>query len=351
MPRQTTGKQSRDIKLAHKNALDQGLITEATAALVWWLYSKTQVNGWSNATVGKKLGLHAVTIARVFDLSYNSGQISDKIVAKISNFRRTEAVDEEQRKYGDAGFIETRMSAAIFEMCDAARISQTMAFVWGESQTGKSAALKRYTELNAHLTIYLSVVVEMTHSGFVRALSEACGGTTTGNCWAVRKSLIKNLTANMLLVIDEVHEPFSTGKLSTGTQIIECLRGIHDQVGCGIVLCGTNVLQDEISRGQMSKVLRQASKRGIIKVQCPDVMPLADVWKFAASYGLERPSNGSREYDLVKKVNKSNGIGMLTKYFKAGSGLAANADQTYCWQHFVDAHLLHQKFAADGWWK
>lgn len=344
-------KQPHLIRQAHKEKIDQGIVSEETANLVWWLYNLAIENSWSNTTIGKKLGIDPSNISRLYDLSYNDGKISERWVNAITDLQRNIKLEEERSKYGDVGFIRTRMSDAISEMCDAARISQTMAMVWGETQTGKTAALKRYAQLNNHgMTRYLSVVEDMSNFGFLRALAEACGSNTSGNNWAVHKSLTDNLTPNMLLIVDEVHEPFSTGKVKTATRIIETLRGIHDSVGCGVVICGTNTLRDELSRGKLKDVLKQAYKRGIIKVQCPDILPLRDVWKFSTAYGLERPKPGTREHTLVKQVNESNGIGMLTKYLKAGAGLAANSNQAYSWKHFVDAHNLHQKYAHEGWW-
>lgn len=341
---------SKQVRDAARQAVAQKVITQEDADAVWWLYCHARDNQLSNGTIGKLIGYDSTTVSRVYNLTYNGGKVGP-IAEKIRDLQRDLELEAERSKYGDTGFIETSLSKAIFETCDAARFSQTMATIWGESQTGKSEALKRYTALNNHgRTRYLEVCEAMSPFGFLRALAETCQTNTSGNNWAVWKNLVENLTPNTLLIIDEVHQPFSTGKYNTGAKIIETARGIFNKVGCGVVLCGTNALRDELNIGRLKNVFTQTRKRGVIRVQCPDVLPLRDIWKFTAAHGLQQPKPKTAEHELVNRIRKTNGISELTKYLKAGAALAANQKQPYAWKHFIESHDIHQKYASEGWW-
>ena len=341
----------RAMQDAHINKLGLGIVPRDHSDAVKWLYDYAVSNKLSNEDVGRKIGYDTSNISRIYMLDYNNGKVG-KVVDAIKKLQIEVEIEHERAKYGDIGFIETKLSKAIADACYAARVSQTMAMISGESQTGKTAALKQVAGQSRHgPTYYIEINEAMSKYGFLRELAEVCNVPRVSNNYHVYKSIIEAISPNALLIADEVHQPFSTGKYRTGAQIIELLRGIFNTVGCGVVMCGTNALRDEIAVGRLSKVLAQTRKRGIIKVQCPDVLPLSDIWKFTSAYGLPRPVVGSPEYELISRINRTNGISEVTKYLKAGLGLAATDAKTYDWGYFIEAHDNHQRFATAGWWK
>jgi len=339
----------KTVRQAHKDALDQGLVTAKDAEAIWWLYCLAKEQQLSNATVAAMIGFDTSNIGRIYTLTYNGGKVG-KVVERIKELQKDQALEDERKSYGEVGFIQTKLSKAIFETCDAARLSQTIALVYGDPQTGKTEALKRYASLNKTRTVYLEVCEAMSPSGFLRALATGCGAITAGSNWQIWQSLIGSINPNTLIIVDEVHQPFSTGKFNTGSKIIEHLRGLFNAVGCGVVLCGTNTLRDELFRGRLAAVFEQTRKRGVIKVQCPNAMPLPDVWKFVQAYGLSRPKPKTPEYELINRIRKGNGISELTKYLKAGKRMATKQGVQYDWNHFQVAHDIHQKYANEGWW-
>jgi DNA transposition AAA+ family ATPase len=326
-----------EIKRSHMAAIEAGDVTQAQADLVYWLYCYAADNNMQNGTVADRIGYDPSNISRIYKCTYTGNW--EKVCEAIEKAKADIELSDERRKYGEAGFVETTISRAIFEVCEATRMNQEISQVWGESQTGKSEALKRYTQLNNHgRTRYIELESGMSHQGFLRYVAEACNAPLTGDVCTLKRAIKNAITENTLLIFDEIHKPLLASGPSTKIKIMDSIRDLNDKVKCGIILCGTNTLRTEFTVGSIKDVLKQMDKRGVIKCKCPDVLPVSDVWSFAASYGLDRPSQKSTEAVIAARVNRTNGIGILIKFLRAGREYAGKRREPYGWQHFVEAH-------------
>ena len=100
-----------------------------------------------------------------------------------------------------------------------------------------------------------------------------------------------------------------------------------------MVLCMTNIGRDEIERGKLSPVLKQLSRRGVIKLQLPDMAPESDFHLIAKkAFSLEKPEGDVLE--IVRTIRHNNGIGVYCHYLKIGARIAKNAGEDFAWDHF-----------------
>lgn len=341
---------AEEVQKAHRAALKTGSIDKEQADLIWWLYEFAWRNKLSNGRVQTMLG-YKTDITRVYKLTY--GASLDNICAAIVRIRENQVIIEERRQYGDERFIENVLWDAVWDTCHAARVTQTIAGIWGEPQTGKSESLKEVARRKPDTTTYIEIDSGMTFKEFLQLVAHKLGASETGSIGRIRQAIYERLNPEHLLIFDEVHQVFLTCGKGTRLKILETIRSFHDKCPggkMGIVICGTNTLRDEFTTGLIEGVLAQTYKRGIIKVQCPDVLPMREVWKFTESFHLSRPVKGSDEYRLVEKINKENGIGMFTQYLRDGAGYAAARKEKYCWQHFIDVRDGTVRYSQPGWW-
>ncbi len=124
---------------------------------------------------------------------------------------------------------------------------------------------------------------------------------------------------------------------------IEILREIYDVTGCGLVLCGTDVLSAEITRGKMAPMLSQMTRRGVSEVYLPSVPLPEDADAIAEAYGLP-PARGAAG-DLQNQILTHHGLGKLIKFLQAATRLAANQGKPMGWEHFLQAHDILVKLS------
>ena len=154
----------------------------------------------------------------------------------------------------------------------------------------------------------------------------------------LRDRIMKTIDNKNLLIIDELHQCFTSYNKASAIKVIEFIREIHDRTGCGVVLCGTHVLQEEIEIGKLAKLLEQIRRRGIIKIELPKRAPKSDIDKIAKSFGLPAPANDSLEYDIIKSMLQHSGLGMYVKFLQAASSMANKQQAKLEWKHFIKTH-------------
>lgn len=210
-------------------------------------------------------------------------QLKNLVVA-IEKLRE---IEEERAGLVDTGFIENTISRRLFAACRKAFIRRKIIFIWGESQIGKTTALRAYKEkFNHGETIYVRMPTGGSMDSFVRELADVLGIPRGNQGEELRRRIIASFDDRMLLIVDEAHECLSEHYAKRGLRTLNFIREIHDRRGCGIVLSATNVFRDAILRGPQAKNLRQLWLRGMAPLQLPDRPSIQDLNAFAKAYGL-----------------------------------------------------------------
>jgi len=144
----------------------------------------------------------------------------------------------------------------------------------------------------------------------------------------------------MLLIVDEFHRPFITSSRQSAFRVIEWLRELYDNTGCGIVFSATRLGQEELENGPSAGVLEQFRRRGIITLNLPPTPPKADIIKFAKAFGLPPPEGDA--IDIVKNMLQRSGLKQYVVFLQSASNLAAKQKKPISWDHFVAAYDMIQ---------
>ncbi len=318
-------------------------LPEEQRETIRWLYTHAQAEGMSASDTARAVRMDSGTLTKVLQGKYTAGVAG--VVTKITNYR---ALFEKRVNVAPVNFITTETSTQIADTCDWAHQSQTVAFLYGVSQIGKTAGLKHYKETSEPGKAGQVRMIRMPAAGGVQMmLSElltSCGLPVTGHIEARRREVLKAIDSTMILVVDELHQVFATYQSAAAIRCLEILREIYDLTGCGLVLCGTDVLREEFKRGKMAQMLSQLMRRGVTEVQLPAMPSPEDVDSIAAAYGLP-PARGTAA-DLQTQILTNHGLGKLIKFLQAATRLAVRQDKPMSWEHFLQAHDILLKLSA-----
>lgn len=326
------------VKKALTRMLDQEQCNQEEHDLVWWYFNYAKENGFDLKKTAEEIGYaDPTTPYRVFQGKYE---------AHLSNFcnkvRTYKKLADERGSARKAFFVDTTCSKKVFQICHAARISQTIAWIFGDSQIGKTAALKEYTRQNNHgHTIYVRLPASAGVQLLLKSIARACHVNADTSLDNIRKRLMQAIDHNMLLIIDELHQVFTSYHASSQIKVMELLREIYDETQCGMVLCGTHVLKREVEEGKLTLVLEQMRRRGTLRLELPNRPGLKDIKTIANHFGLGEPTD--REIKVIREMVSTSGLGMYVKFLQAGSRLAEKRKETMIWDHFIDAFVIIQQ--------
>lgn len=204
------------------------------------------------------------------------------LIASIDAFRRQV---EAGSRLGDSGFIATRLSASIWDRCDRARLRRKIAFIFGDSQIGKTASLVEYTRTHNHgETIYMEAPTGGAISTFMQKLGAKLAIPQVNRAGDLRDRIMECFDPKMLLIVDEAHRLLHAGR---GIHSLDFIRELYNTAGCGIVLAMTHEGRQELHKGRFAKRLEQLWRRRLAPLQLPMTVPADDLALFAAAYDLD----------------------------------------------------------------
>lgn len=324
------------------------VVNRATAELpddqrsaIRWLHAHAAENDISLKELGELVRYDETTLYRVFRGQYE-GKLGN-IVKEIESFRRLE---EQRSKIKGTGFVETSLSKRIWMICDAALEFQRIAFIFGDSQIGKTTSLRRYRDQHNHgSTIYVSMPTGGAIGHFLEALATALRMSAQQKESELRRRVRQAFDGRMILIVDEAHQALRAQHVNS----LEFVREIHDATRCGVVLSGTNVFRDEIDTGKLAPVMRQTVRRRIAPLQLPDRPPIKDLNAFAAAYGLPPASGDS--FRLQTDVIRDDALGMWLTLLRFASKVAAKEDAKMNWGHVHKARAALDALSGEESWK
>lgn len=312
----------------------------------------------TRAEFAKRVGYSETTIYRVFTGKYCNPETGERLEAPEDLIDRSrEFLTLEQQRYegGSTEFVITPTVRRIWTAADLARESQSPVFIWGPSHIGKTWALVRYTQTNNHgRTIYTRLKAASGLGGMVRRIGEACGVSDKSNSADLIERIKRALSKDTLLILDEVHQLMYTYRISSFFACLEVIREIIDEVGCGCILCGTDLMMEK-TKGHASGELQQLWRRGVHKVPLPTMPTKADLTAILKSCGLDFPDSKEevtvhriveRPYEILRQLAKREGLKAITERIRYARKLMSRAGvKPLTWSHFVDAHLRIAKQA------
>lgn len=315
------------------------VVNRATADLpddqrsaIRWLHAHASENDLSLDAIAKLIRYDASTIHRVFHGKYEGAL--DRVCKEIEDCKR---LIEERAKGKRLDFVETALARKIWKYCDACLEFQRVGFVLGESQIGKTSALLKYQETHNHgSTIYARMPAGGALTNFLAVLAKALRISPQQREKELIRRIIESFDDRMLLIVDEVHQTALRSSVLIGGRTVEFLREIYDLSGCGLVLCGTRVFEEEMESGKFSKLLLQMKRRRLPKLMLPSTPSSDDLDAFAKAYGLP-PAEGEFA-ELQQCVVRDEALGMWLTILRMAAKLASKQKKPIAWSHVRAAH-------------
>lgn len=308
--------------------VEDGTITLEDKHLVLWLFGDARTKSKSLGEIGRQIGYSSTTVSRLFGARYEGSYT--EVLAKIRAYKRME--DERSRLTRDE-FIETSIWHTIRKTCDLALIHQIPALIMGIPQIGKSTALEQYATRSEYIVRYVRMPAAPGFRGAIEAIAAACNITTHVTTEDLRRRLFRGLDSKSLLVVDELHQLAISSGRNSAMKIMEYIRELMDTTKCGVVVCGTKAIDEDLINGELKGWLEQFRERLINQVELPSQLPDEDILLVASTYGLGAPSDDAEA--LLKGIR----MNRLLKTLALAKNLADNRKQELTWAHFAQVYV------------
>lgn len=311
--------------------VDSGTISEEDHALLVWLFVHGKERNLSFEGVSKLINYSNATISRLFSGKYTGSM--DGVIDAVRGYRHLVA---EREKMSNDAFIETSIWEKIRSVCDLALMRNAPVRIVGPSQIGKTHALLEYKRRARFNVFYCRVPAAPTFRAFMDAIAESCGVNVSLRTEELRRRIPGALNRQTLLMVDELHElALSAGK-GTAMKCMEWLREVWDVSHCGLAVCGTRSMEDDLINGAGLKGwLDQFDQRCIRKLQLPMVLPAADVVLAAEAYGFPAPTSDVQVLLSTIRMNR------LCACLNMASTAARKKDLEKTWDLFKNTYKMN----------
>ncbi len=290
------------------------------------------------------------TVSRIYQGKYTGegGKRLD-VPEKMAKAAREFLSRQKKHFQGREEFVLTPTAEKIWTVLNLARESKTVAYIIGPSHIGKTWALENYSVKNNHGgTPYIRMKAASGLGGMVKRIASQVGVSDKGNTAQLIDYIKRAISPEMLLIFDELHLLMYTYRIGSFFACLEVIREIHDETGCGIALCGTQLLMEKIKGGQHTE-MEQLVRRGVHKLILPSMPTKGDLEKILLRNGLDFPNKkqevvvqgySEKPYDLLKQLAKVEGLLAITERIRYAQKLANKREEDISWDHFVAADLL-----------
>lgn len=332
-PAQGMNRSADSVRSAMRAYLDEGRVTDAGLESLVRLFNHGKARGLSFDQVGKLVDYSGATVSRLFAGKYEGAM--GAVVGKVEAFLELES--ERQKMMGDV-FVETSTWCKVKAACDLAIKRNQIARIVGPSQVGKTYCLKEYMRRAKFQTCYLRIPAAPTFKLVVEAVCEAVGVSSSLRVDEARPRVARAVGPNTLLVVDELHELVLSAGKSTAMKCVEWLREIYDNSRCGLVLCGTSALEDDlINDPKMKGWLGQLDQRCIRVLKLPNAIPMEDIEKSAAAYGIGGSAKPVENILRTIRMNRLMTTLTMTASWCAGNN-RARARHPKSWESFASVY-------------
>lgn len=298
--------------------VDTGRLDEAGLESILRLFNLGKKKGYSFDQTAALVDYSGATLSRLFAGKYDGAL--EKVVEKIDACLEHEA---EREKMSSDRFIENSIWTKINNLCNFALTRNAIVRLIGPSQIGKTYCLKEYARRSKLQVCYVRIPAAPTMKLVVEAFARAVGVTSSARIDDARQRVADAIGRNTLFIIDELHELVMSAGKGTAMKCIEWIREIWDNSGCGMVLCGTKSLEDDlINDAKMKGWLVQIDQRCQRVMNLPTRLPLEDIILAAEAYGIGGPTDCVAGILQTIRMNRLVSCLALTASFCAGNNKA-----------------------------
>jgi DNA transposition AAA+ family ATPase len=272
-----------------------------------------------------------------------SGASLAPIVSAIERLRKIE-----EARAVRAPFIETTLTQRIWKICETALNFQRIAFIYGDSQIGKTTALEEYQRTHNHgETIYVRMPAGGTFGEFIRCIAKALRISPALKDWQMKDKIFASIDSRMLLIVDQCHECFLGQYSDRSLRCLLFVMEIFDRCHCGIVLVGTAKFEAGIMDSRYRETLKQLVRRGLPKpLRLPDKPTVANLNEFSAAYGI--PPATDAALALQADTIRDHDLGIWLTTLQAGQKIATKRKEPMAWKHVIAANAAFLNIAGEG---
>ncbi len=281
-PSQGMNRSADQVRATCRVYVDAGRITDEGLESIIKLFNLGKQRGYSFDQTGALVEYSGATLSRLFAGKYEGAL--DKVVTQINSYLELEA---ERAKMKSDRFIENSIWTKVNGLCNFAILRNTPTMLIGPTQIGKTYCLKEYMRRSNKQVCYVRIPAAPTMKLAVAAFADAVGVTSSIREDDARLRVARAVGRNTLLIVDELHELVMSGGKSTAMKVVEWIREIGDRSACGMVLCGTSAMKDDlINDPRMKGWLVQIEQRCQRTVVLPNRIPMEDIELAAKVYGI-----------------------------------------------------------------
>lgn len=282
-PSQGMNRSADQVRQTCRVYVDSGRVSEEGLESIIRLFNLGKAKGYSFDQTGALVDYSGATLSRLFAGKYEGAL--DKVVKQIDSYLELER--ERERMRSDR-FIENSSWKRVENLCNFALMRNTPVMLIGPTQIGKTHCLKEYIRRSNKQVCYVRIPAAPTMKLVVAAFADAVGVTSSISVDDARQRVAKAIGRNTLLIIDELHELVMSAGKGTAMKCIEWIREIWDKSKCGLVLCGTRAMKDDlIDDVKMKGWLVQIEERCQRVMTLPNRLPLEDIILAAEAYGIK----------------------------------------------------------------
>lgn len=275
---------SDTVAMALNRYIDTHRITGAEKSLILWFFTHIKEKGLSMSDAAECIRYTSSTLSRLF-----AGKYEGSLENVVEAIRKYKQIMGERYQMTHAEFIETSIWESIRGLCDLALVRQVPVRIVGVSQIGKTRSLMEFQRRCQFRVLYCRMPAVPTVRNVVEALATVCKVNASAKTDRLVERITTSLDENTLLIIDEVHELAMCSQTITATRCVETIRRIHDMSHCGLVLCGTAIMEDELINGAKRGWMDQLAQRCCRVLVLPDRLPEKDIMLTVNTYGMPKP--------------------------------------------------------------
>ena len=323
----------------------------------------------SQGEAARIVGVDGGTYSKVYRGEYKNGEglVLPPPVKMLTRIRVTRQQERDNASELNKGRVMTPTVDTIWQVCRKAWRDRQIALVFGNSHIGKSEALKWFRDENNHgATLYVDLQgmagVQDVYREFARALKISPDVAPA----KLIPRILAAIDRTNFVIVDEFHHVTYAYQKGASNKMVNAIKSIKDRTGCGMVICGTNVAREEFTEGQgkESKLLQQLWRRGVIKEQLPDALPVGDVRAFASAYELPFPAAPEKPEDdtwaqlnaahgdtfaglkVCEAIAYNHGVLHLVSVFRDGGALAKKRGRDLQWKDVSEVQAIYDRRAA-----
>lgn len=334
-----------------------------------WFFRYAQIEKkMSQSEAAQTVGIDGGTYSKVYRGEYKAagGIILPPPVKMLSRIRVLRQQERDNTAELNKGRVKTPTVQDIWNVCHKAWRDRQIAIIFGESHIGKTEALTWFRDENNHgATLYVDLQGVAGTQDVYRAFAKALKLGVDTPIAKLMPRIYAAIDRTNLVIIDEFHHITYSYQKGASNKMVNAVKSIKDRCGCAMVICATNVAREEFTEGmgKEAKLLKQLWRRGVIKLQLADALPVGDVRTFAQTYGLPFPAAPEKiEHDTWKRLHEEHadfaGLGVceniaynfgvlhLVSVLRDGKKVASKRSRELQWKDVIEAQGVYDRLAA-----